>query len=423
MKKLILSALLVSLLLGAGGVALAQTTTANSQVLQQILDFLRLHPDFLQLLLLMRLFNRPTPISVLPSPLPSGCTSAVGYSPTTGQPCMVSSPSVSPTATPIVTTTPGSWQVVFIHPAGTPVPEEIKTGICQTVFPAARNWIADQARLHNIIMPFNSFSCDKDIEIPNDYFQNGRFLTSEGVTFQMPFDDGRVISYLESQPDIKNSRFTTVVSYLNADRPFSPYTYSDKYNVIFVKGSTNQYYPPLTADVLGATFSHEFMHLLGARDKYSSDPNIACASDPISGTFYSGYDIMCHYVSRPGSLGFSTPTLNELSVTDPTAKEISWMSAPIVLVRPLPNTILNYNDTVDIAWKNGVCPWSMACVKVFLMSKDRNRIIDVGTSFPNSTSQYWVTPILQSPSHLPPGEYLLGVTDQFFTSTVEVRIP
>lgn len=70
----------------------------------------------------------------------------------------------------------------------------------------------------------------------------------------------------------------------------------------------------------GVSLAHEFMHKLGAKDKYSTDPNVACLIDPATGQEYDGYDIMCHRVGSGGS--FENPPLSELIISNPTMEEI-----------------------------------------------------------------------------------------------------
>lgn len=324
------------------------------------------------------------------------------------------------TVLPNTSKPPVNWQTVFIHPAGTPTPMEIKKEVCTTVVPVVASWIQNQAQKYRQYFPYNATKCDTDIEMPVSYFQDGPVVTSEGSTFQMPLNPDRVIADLESQPGIQKTQFVTVVLYLQNDVPFTQFTYSSKYNFIFIKGQENNYYPPLTADFFGETLAHEFMHLLGARDKYSFG-NVACLNDPISNIPYSGYDIMCHRIAGNG--GFVSPPLDRLIVGDATAKEIGWLSSPVKLIRPESNTIVNYGDNVNIALQDGVCSWMKACLKVFFMDQNKTQVLNnIATSFPNSNLTHWVTPIQQSPSYLPPGNYHLGVADKYSTSTIPITI-
>lgn len=75
------------------------------------------------------------------------------------------------------------------------------------------------------------------------------------------------------------------------------------------------------------TFAHEFNHLLGATDKYGTTRERACIIDPETGKEYDGYDIMCHRIptnpDNPNS-SYAMPPLEELIISEPTAKEIGW---------------------------------------------------------------------------------------------------
>ena len=68
------------------------------------------------------------------------------------------------------------------------------------------------------------------------------------------------------------------------------------------------------------------MHKLGVSDKYYDGPEQACKIDPATGQQYNGYDIMCHRITDPaGGYGYITPSLSELIISEPTAKELGWL--------------------------------------------------------------------------------------------------
>ncbi len=75
------------------------------------------------------------------------------------------------------------------------------------------------------------------------------------------------------------------------------------------------------------TFAHEFAHLQGATDKYGTTAERACLIDPETGEEFDGHDIMCHRAPRDLDSGYDMPPLEELIVSEPTAREICWLPA------------------------------------------------------------------------------------------------
>lgn len=80
------------------------------------------------------------------------------------------------------------------------------------------------------------------------------------------------------------------------------------------------YEPPLNSQRYPMAFAHEFLHLIGAIDKYLSwdqkkQSAAACATDKKTGQMYEHEDIMC---------GGSSNDPRKAKVTEPTAREVGW---------------------------------------------------------------------------------------------------
>lgn len=86
-------------------------------------------------------------------------------------------------------------------------------------------------------------------------------------------------------------------------------------------GKNAMYNPPLNSAKYPMAFAHEFLHLVGAIDKYLSwdqkkQSADRCATDKKTGQMYDLYDIMC---------GGSSYGPKEAKVTEYTAREVGWI--------------------------------------------------------------------------------------------------
>lgn len=215
------------------------------------------------------------------------------------------------------------WMITFTR-RGILLPEEAIEFICSTVKPEIILWLQREANKYQQQVPFSNISCLKE-----------QILLTEDFLGECPWclNSQAVISFLEGSIDgVKDPKFVTVVHYLdNPESPFYDYDYDSKYDFYFFKKSPPDYpflfYPELNINNQGETLIHELMHKLGVSDKYYDGPEQACKIDPATGQQYSGYDIMCHRIADPaGGYGYITPSLAELIISEPTAKELGWLS-------------------------------------------------------------------------------------------------
>ena len=210
-----------------------------------------------------------------------------------------------------------NWMITFTH-RGVPLPEEAVGFICNTAKSEIISWLKREADKYQHEIPFHSISC-----LEEQILLTGNLLVEDmpGFCLNRP----EVINFLEGAiPIVKDQKFVTVVHYLDEyEGPFYTHSFDSRYDFYFFK-KWLPLYPPLGIDWQGESFIHELMHKLGASDKYYDGPDHACRIDPATGQEYNGYDIMCHRVSDPTG-GYRTPTLSELIITEPTAREIGWL--------------------------------------------------------------------------------------------------
>ena len=214
-----------------------------------------------------------------------------------------------------------NWMITFTY-TDTLLPEHAIEFVCNTVKPEIIPWLEREANKYQQILPFYSISCLTE-----------QFFLPPDLLGTCPYclNDYAVSNFLENSLDeIRNAKYVSVVYYLdNPDSPFIPHCYNSKYDFYFFRfapGFPDPLYPPLDINRQGETLIHEFMHKLGATDKYYDGIEQACKIDPSTGQEYSGYDIMCHSIGNPDE-GYHTPPLSELIITEPTAKEIGWLDS------------------------------------------------------------------------------------------------
>lgn len=245
------------------------------------------------------------------------------------KPIEISSPTISPTNS-VVTKPPTvikpEWIFVFTY-SGSPLPDAQFNHICNEIRPVVISWIDRELDKYQKIKPFDTIKClQGQTLLSGDILENGRSLSGEGHTLREPINDFKTISYLESKiPDLVNEKYVTVFHYVTpTNLEFANYEYSNKYDFEFITSfnipsGELAFAPPVD----GVSLVHEFMHKLGATDKYSTNPSTACLTNPATGQQYNGYDIMCHRVST-SSEGFLNPPLSELIISNPTMDEIKW---------------------------------------------------------------------------------------------------
>lgn len=234
------------------------------------------------------------------------------------------SPEKSTSITQNKTVSPDGWVVVFTD-RGIPIPQGVRSFLCDTALPSAVEWIDHQAALRNKASPISGATClDGNITLSGDMLNGGTIL-AEGSTFNLPIEAKTVVNLLERDDRIKAAQFVTIIHYMDNQLQTVNFDYDSKYDFGFIQKSLlGTYYPELTVDNYSRQLSHEFMHKLGATDKYDG-PTAACLINPRSGAQYDGYDIMCHRIPD-GTGGYLTPHFSKLEVSDSTASEIEWFS-------------------------------------------------------------------------------------------------
>ena len=276
--------------------------------------------------------NQIPPVSFNP---PSTEISVSTTTPADAAPTMVSSPASksAPTSSKILpqsSTLSTSWVIVFTH-RGTLLPNQVINFICDTVKSSAVSWIDRELTKNQITKPFSNIVCLSDqILLSEKQLSEGEEITGEAITFTNPINTGETIKFLENKtPSIIKDKYITVFHYLvPTELQFTNYQYSPKYDFEFITSynlpdGKMVFHPSLTdIDGYSQELVHEFMHKMGATDKYFIGNQQACKIDPATGQQYSGYDIMCHRISIEGAEGFATPKFSELIISEATAREI-----------------------------------------------------------------------------------------------------
>ena len=232
--------------------------------------------------------------------------------------------------------TSDSWTIVITH-RGTPLPDTAVNFLCNEVKPAIVSWIERDAGKYQQTKPFSDITCLQEQIFLSDNLLVGNPIYVEGQWITNPLNDPAVIEFIEkNNPALTNTKYVTVIHYIPYEIQFGDHMYSNKYDFIFIKSLfPNSFYPNLEIDSYGETMIHEFMHKLGASDKYDGAEQ-ACLTNPATGQQYSGYDIMCHRIYDDDVYTF--PPLSELIVSVPTAQEINWKL-------PSPRPIVDINIT------------------------------------------------------------------------------
>lgn len=223
-----------------------------------------------------------------------------------------------------MTTGTQEWNIVFTY-RESPLPQEAVNFICDEIKSDINSWIDREYGKYNKIKPFNDIVCLQSQFLIPDTLLIGSPILVEGQTITAPLNSSGTITFLENEiPSIKNKKYVTIIHYVPYQIQFVEYMYNKKYDFITITtpNSDTPFYPELNTE-FAETFVHEFMHKLGATDKYDGATQ-ACMTNPSTGTEYDGYDIMCHRILNSESeiVSFLRPSFSELKITEPTAREI-----------------------------------------------------------------------------------------------------
>lgn len=225
------------------------------------------------------------------------------------------------------------WMIIFTH-RGAPLPENIINFICNSVKSTVISWFDRELSKYNKQRPFSDIICYEDqILLSSENLLRGDLIWGEGVTFTNPINDNNVIKFLETKiPSINEIDYVTIFHYLvPTNLQFANHAIPPKYDFEFITNfalpdGNIAFIPPINQTRSIGDYAqeliHEFLHKLGATDKYSVGFKHACLVNPETGQQYNGYDIMCHRVSIPPAEGFATPPITELMITIPTYREL-----------------------------------------------------------------------------------------------------
>ena len=242
---------------------------------------------------------------------------------------------VKPAATSTITPLAKKWLIVLTYrntDGGVPYPNSDVEALCNSsgetgIIQGLHAWFNRETKRLGQPKPFDSVSClSTQVLLPNTMYPGTTPIKSEGTMITAPLKEKDVITYLETNyPEVKAADYVTIFHYLPVFQPFTSYLWTNKYDFSFniLDSGSNMLYPYMSFNWQVSTLSHEFMHRLGASDKYENTPTQACLIDPATGSQYSGYDIMCQRVPE-GSYGFYTPYITQVWATDPTAIEAGW---------------------------------------------------------------------------------------------------
>lgn len=177
-----------------------------------------------------------------------------------------------------------SWVIVFTH-RGTLLPNEVINFICDTVKSNVISWIDREFTKNQITKPFDNVVCSSDqILLSEKQLLGGEEMAGEGATFTNPINTSETIKFLENKaPSLIKEKYITVFHYLvPTELQFTNYQYSPKYDFEFITtfnlpDGEMVFVPPLTdIDIYSRELVHEFMHKIGATDKYFIGFQQAC---------------------------------------------------------------------------------------------------------------------------------------------------
>lgn len=209
------------------------------------------------------------------------------------------------------------WLFVFTYNGSRKLPEAYFNKFCTTVKINTIGWLSREAKKYGNAFPIIIDCYQQQVSLPNYLVGGETFYGPEG-TINQPIKQGEVINYLENSiPNINNVKYVTIFHYISNTEQFYNNMQNTKYDFIYLMPAYLE-----SNFEFELTITHEFMHKLGATDKYDGISQ-ACLIDPTIGIEYNSYDIMCHRIKTTEG-GFQTPLFDSQIVSLPTAKEIGW---------------------------------------------------------------------------------------------------
>ena len=238
---------------------------------------------------------------------------------------------------------------------GKPLPSKQRDFICNTnpgpnMISGMKSWFERETLKYKKPMPYNSIGCaSSQVMLPGNQnlYSSSAFELNGEKWLRVTHDNKAILNFLETKSSIANEVLSADKVYVFIVPPDSAftsvagptnYTYSSKYMFGILARSPNAYgggwetfFSPMNADHITKITIHEYLHTLGATDKYTfgkvsyESPN-GCQIDPTTNLYYDQSDIMCAiavYNYQPGD-GFYAATYLEVKITDPTAIEIGW---------------------------------------------------------------------------------------------------
>lgn len=212
-------------------------------------------------------------------------------------------------------------------------PDDIINTLCDNSsgnwesFYSVNPWYKKEAAKYGVDMNISVDCLKEQIKLPARYLttdSDPKNFWCEGVYTRSPIKDASgVVDYVKnSNSSLTDRDFINIVHYVGLAESSCNFAVSKSFFIFIKKWKSFDkylYYPDFSGNTFSITFAHEFGHILGASDKYSTQSGVDCLTNPKTGTPYDGYDIMCHRVN-----GGSTPLLKDLIVSDPTAEEMGW---------------------------------------------------------------------------------------------------
>lgn len=226
--------------------------------------------------------------------------------------------------------TAGTWLYIFTND-GVALPNGAVSFFCSDpgidFIPRIQTWIRTEANKYNDPAPFSTVSClPTQVSLPPS-------IASSSPT-AIYFNAAAAASYLTStsvpstvSSAVNAAKSVSIIHYASA--PYSGMSLGSEIDSKFSymslspwppadPSTATQFSPILEGSTLQAGFTivHEYLHTLGATDKYTYTSNgTICATNPATNLPYTGFDIMC-----------DAPVLqfSNLIVSPATQKEIGW---------------------------------------------------------------------------------------------------
>lgn len=188
-----------------------------------------------------------------------------------------------------------------------------------------KEWAENEAKKYGADLLLNPYPFNPQQQIKftnNDYelFPSGAFV---------PTNSG-IVKLFKLFPELKKIKYISLI--ISHSDPSAVPSADPSQGIalkLVAKNQDNKYY--VIDDDYNEEFLiswlHEFFHLLGASDKYGSDPDKACIINPKTGEEYDYHDLFCHRLkNEDAGYGFyNLDTLKDIIISEPTAKEIGWI--------------------------------------------------------------------------------------------------